>query len=160
MTDQIPLFPDLDPEPNNDDAYRELLRQSWDESIRIITSRGEIPPWCETDSLLNADELRVMKIIDETGNGYIEGGWQVVDYGDGRARRVSNLTVEAGFNAEANLQAVVNGVIKKGYVVREQTHTESRLHIAEEGRWRLDAIETEEYWDGLQEVSGTTEEGH
>ena len=141
MHNQLPLFPDLDPEPNRDDRYREFLQHSWNESIRIITERGEIPPWCEQDNLLNADVLRLMTLIDESGEGWLEGGHRIVEYDDDKVRRVSPITVAAGFHAEANATAVINSCIDKGYIKRVTTSTESRLMIDTNGRWRLDAME-------------------
>lgn len=158
VNNQLPLFPDADPEPNDDDVYRELLQASWNESIRIITERGEIPPWIEQDALLNADELRVMSLIDESGEGWIEGGHTIVEYDNDTQRRVSPITVAAGFNAEANCVAVINSCIDKGYIKRVVTNTESRLMIDVQGRWRLDAYHDQEA-ETLQHLPGTTEEG-
>lgn len=141
MTDQLPLFPDADPDPDCQDEYRELLQASWNDSLRIITERGEIPPWMEQDNLLNADELRLMTLIDESGEGWIEGGHTIVEYDDETQRRVSPITVAAGFNAEANCVAVINSCIDKGYIKRVVTNTESRLMIDTNGRWRLDSME-------------------
>lgn len=144
MTNQLPLFPDADPDPDYQDEYRELLQASWNESLAIIIDRYGIPPWCEQDNLLNADELRVMTLIDESGEGWIEGGHTIVADGD-TVRRVSPITVAAGFTAEANCNAVINGCLAKGYIKRvSYASDESRLMIAEQGRWRLDcALEGE-----------------
>lgn len=157
MTNQLPLFPDADPDPDYQDEYRELLQASWNDSLRIITERGEIPSWMEQDNLLNADELRVMTLIDESGEGWIEGGHTIVEYDNGTQRRVSPITVAAGFNAEANCVAVINSCIDKGYIKRVVTNTESRLMIDVQGRWRLDAFQETET---LQHMPRTTEEGN
>lgn len=153
---QLPLFPDADPDPDYQDEYRELLQRDWDISLRIVIAQYGIPPWCEQDNLLNADELRLMTLIDESGEGWIEGEKVTikVPYSEGTkeerqslfpgqdvVRRVSTITVNTGFNAEANCQAVINGCLEKGYIRRITTNTESRLMIDEEGRWRLDAME-------------------
>lgn len=136
-----------DPEPDDQDAYRELLKAQYDRDIKTITGRGEIPPWVEADQLLDQDEFRLMTVISDAG-GYVEGEKITVEYPDGRVRRVSKLTREAGFNAEVNCVAVVNRCISKGYILREQEPARSRLCITSEGRWRLDALEADEYWSG------------
>lgn len=149
------MLPDLfdqDPEPDEQDRYRDMLQASLDESLAIIRARGEIPPWVESDTLLNKDELRVLKLIDESGQGYLEGEQVVVDYGVDAmgmpiTRLVSRLTRDAGFNAEANGTAVVNGCIAKGYIERVYEGSKSRLMLLDEGRWRLDVIEADEYWE-------------
>ena len=141
---------DTDPRPDAQDAYRELLQKSWDDSIRIITQRGEVPPWCEADQLLDRDELRIMRLIVDAG-GYEEGEKVTVEYDDGRVRRVSRLTHEAGFNAEVNCTAVVNRLIDNGYISRRIDGIRSTLLMEEEGRWRLDAIEADDYWENTDD---------
>ena len=137
----------LDSEPNDDDLYRDALERQAREDLRVIISRGEIPSWIESDQLLDQDEFRLMTVISDAG-GYVEGEKITVEYPDGRVRRVSKLTREAGFNAEVNCVAVVNRCISKGYILREQEPARSRLCITSEGRWRLDALEADEYWSG------------
>ena len=141
---------DPDPHPDAQDAYRELLQQSWDDSIRIITQRGEVPPWCEADHLLDRDELRIMRLIDESG-GYEEGEKVTVEYDDGRVRRVSRLTNDAGFNAEVNCLAVVNRLLDNKYISRRIEGIRSTLLMEENGRWRLDAIEADDYWENADD---------
>ncbi len=145
-----PTLFDPDPQPDEQDAYRELLQESWDDSIRIITQRGEVPPWCEADQLLDQDELRLMTVVSDSA-GYVEGEKVTVEYPDGRVRRVSKITKEAGFNAEVNCVAVINRCIAKGYLVRHIKGAKSVLLIGEKGRWRLDAIEADDYWENTDD---------
>lgn len=130
-------------QPDYQDTYRELLQKSWDDSLRIIRERGEIPPWCETDLLLQEDEIRLLKAI---GNGYKEGNKVTVEYPDGRVRRVSTITRDAGFNAEVNCTAVVRRCIKLGYIYREVKGVQSTLHLTDEGEWRLDVVMSDRFW--------------
>ena len=134
---------DLFEQPDYQDAYRELLKRSWEDSLRIIRERGEIPPWVESDTVLQEDEIRLLKTI---GDGYHEGEKVTVTYPDGRVRRVSTLTRDAGFNAEVNCTAVVRLCIKLGYIYREVQGIKSTLHLTDEGEWRLDVVMADRFW--------------
>lgn len=129
--------PDFFDKPDYQDVYRELLQKSWDESLRIIRDRGEVPPWVETDFLLQEDEIRLLQAI---GDGYPEGERVTVQYPDGRVRRVSTITRDAGFNAEVNATAVIRRCISLGYIRREINGHSSTLYVTDEGAWRLDAV--------------------
>lgn len=131
------MQPNLLEQPDYQDEYRELLQKSWDDSLRIIRDRGEIPPWIESDFLLQEDEIRLLQAI---GEGYQEGGRVTVEYPDGRVRRVSSITRDAGFNAEVNATAVIRRCISLGYIRREINGHSSTLYVTDEGAWRLDAV--------------------
>lgn len=131
-------------QPDYQDAYQELLQKSWDDSLRIIRERGEIPPWVETDLLLQEDEIRLLQAI---GNGYEEGDKVTVEYPDGRVRRVSTITRDAGFNAEVNCTAVIRRCIGLGYIYRDIQGAKSTLHVTDEGAWRLDAVMVDRYFE-------------
>lgn len=142
---QYDLF-DTDPDPDYQDEYRESLQKSWNETLRIIRDRHEVPPWTEADNLLDQDELRLLKYVDASGSGYVEGERCVVDHGEGRIRNVPVICRDTGFKAEANYNAVLNRCLAKEYLSRITHGVEARLLIGIEGRWRLDAIEADEYW--------------
>lgn len=129
--------PDFFDKPDYQDVYRELLQRSWDDSLQIIRDRGEVPPWVETDFLLQEDEIRLLQAI---GDGYPEGERVTVQYPDGRVRRVSTITRDAGFNAEVNATAVIRRCISLGYIRREISGYSSTLYVTDEGAWRLDAV--------------------
>lgn len=138
-----------------EDEYRELLQKSWDESLDIIYGRGEIPPWVETDTLLNQDEVRLLSVI---GDSYLEGRNITVNYPDTdnglfttRARRVSTLTHEAGFNAEVNCTAVVRRCLQLGYIERIVSASKSYLRVTDRGYLFLDSIEADQYWEDMED---------
>lgn len=138
------MQPNLLENPDYQDEYRELLQRSWDDSLQIIRDRGEIPPWIESDFLLQEDEIRLLQAI---GEGYQEGGRVTVEYPDGRVRRVSTITRDAGFNAEVNAVAVVRRCISLGYIERVIMGATSTLYVTDEGEWRLDAVMADRYWE-------------
>lgn len=138
------MQPNLFEQPDYQDEYRELLQKSWDDSLQIIKDRGEIPPWWESDFLLQEDEVRLLQAI---GDGYPEGERVTVQYPDGRVRRVSTITRDAGFNAEVNATAVIRRCIRLGYINRVVHGATSTLYVTDEGEWRLDAVMADRYWE-------------
>lgn len=148
--DQGDLF-DQDPNPDEQDAYREALLSQWKEDLRIIRDRGEIPPWVEADTILQRDELRLLKLVADS-QGYVETGKVVVNYPSDdlfpRARMVDRITHDAGFEADVNLTACLNRCLAADYLrrVKDPLTGLSKLVMGEEGRWRLDVVEADEYW--------------
>lgn len=138
------MQPNLFEQPDYQDEYRELLQKSWNDSLRIIRDRGEIPPWIESDFLLQEDEIRLLQTI---GDGYQEGRKIITEYGDGLSRYVSTITRDAGFIAEVNAVAVVRRCLKLGYIERAVTGATSTLYVTDEGEWRLDAVMADRYWE-------------
>ena len=147
---QPDLF-DPDPQPDERDAYRNLLLDQWTKDLQIIRDRGEIPPWVEADTILQRDELRLLKLVADS-QGYIETGKVIVHYPSPgpfpRARMVDRLTHDAGFEADVNLAACLNRCIAADYLrrVKDPLTGLSKLVMGEEGRWRLDVVEADEYW--------------
>lgn len=147
---QADLF-DPDPQPDEQDAYRNALLDQWAKDLQIIRDRGEIPPWVEADTILQRDELRLLKLVADS-QGYVEIGKVIVHYPSQgpfpRARMVYRLTHDAGFEADVNLAACVNRCIAADYLrrVKDPLTGLSKLVMGEEGRWRLDVVEADEYW--------------
>lgn len=148
--DQRDLF-DPDPQPDEQDAYRNLLLDQWAKDLKIIRDRGEIPPWVEADTILQRDELRLLKLVADS-QGYVETGKVIVHYPSPgpfpRARMVDRLTHDAGFEADVNLAACLNRCLAADYLrrVKDPLTGLSKLVMGEEGRWRLDVVEADEYW--------------
>lgn len=148
--DQAELF-DPDPHEDEQDAYRESLLRQWKEDLRIIRERGEIPPWVEADTILQRDELRLLKLVADS-QGYVETGKVIVHYPSDdvfpRARMVDRLTHDAGFESDVNLTACLNRCLAADYLrrVKDPLTGLSKLVMGEEGRWRLDVVEADEYW--------------
>lgn len=138
------MQPNLFEQPDYQDEYRELLQKSWNDSLQIIKDRGEIPPWWESDFLLQEDEIRLLQTI---GDGYQEGRKIITEYGEGLSRYVSTITRDAGFIAEVNAVAVVRRCLNLGYIERVVTGATSTLYVADEGEWRLDAVMADRYWE-------------
>ena len=142
---------DPDPRPDEQDSYRNMLLDQWHQDLQLIRDRGEIPPWVEADTILQRDELRLLKLVADC-QGFVETGKVIVHYQSPgpfpRARMVDRLTHDAGFEADVNLAACLNRCIAADYLrrVKDPLTGLSKLVMGEEGRWRLDVVEADEYW--------------
>lgn len=147
---QADLF-DPDIPEDGQDAYRQALEAQYASDLKAIRERGEIPPWVEADTILQRDELRLLKLVADS-QGYVETGKVIVHYPSDdlfpRARMVDRLTHDAGFEADVNLTACLNRCLAADYLrrVKDPLTGLSKLVMGEEGRWRLDVVEADEYW--------------
>lgn len=130
--------------------YAEALAKSVldDEEYRI--ANGIIAPWIEADFLLAKDERRLLELVDQHA-GYLihDDDWHITSYGDDGARRVSGFTVAMGMLAEANSKAVLNAAVSRGLVKlsRDNHAGGTRVDMTRLGRYYLDLIETDQYWE-------------
>lgn len=129
-----------------------------EENYRI--DNGIIPPWVEASYLLAKDERRLLDMVEQHA-GYIilDGDMVEAPYAEPDSdslfpdmqpeRMVSRFTVDMGMNAEANSKAVLNAAIERGLitVARDNYVGGLRIGIAKRGRYYLELVDTDEYWE-------------
>lgn len=151
----------FNPQPDYEDTYRQLHEQDWANTQRILRDRSEFGPWVECDSLLNKDQERLLRLV-ESSFGYLMTDETVVDRGTTEAgmlgtqplqRQVSQLTVDSGFLAEVNMQFTLNTCLAHGWLemVWNAQHGCKQLKLTHEGRWVLDCVDADRYWDEMDD---------
>lgn len=134
---------------------REAMQADYALTLRLCKKAGVIPPWQESDGLLEADEYKLLSLIADTAGRVYYGG-------EDRAK----LAASMGFRSTGNLEAVV-----KKCLTRELITITTEQHIRDDGmradRQRVNAThygmalleETEHEKGGVEDAASVPDLG-
>lgn len=114
-------------------------------------------PWLEIDELVSKDEVRLFEMIENAGGYVLPNGNQTQSnlFGDApKLERISqDLADKLGFLSTANLRAMLNRVVDKGWIVQSECRLTGglRYDISEAGRYFYDAWLRERYFDEMED---------
>lgn len=143
------------------DAYLDAQEQlgldmaaSWDAGLDTLAEAGRIPNWMEIAEVLQRDELRLLRLIEDNF-GYVER-FDIVTrpadddlFGCGIHVEVPRITADSGFIAHANANATINRCLNNRWITRtvDEATGLDRLDLTKRGRWMLDIYERDEWFD-------------
>lgn len=133
------------------------LAQSARNELATCMREQRLLPWLEIDEVVSKDEVRLFEMIENAGGYVLPNGNQTQAslFGDApKLERISqDLADELGFLSTANLRAMLNRVVDKGWIVQSECRLTGALRydISEAGRYFYDAWLRERYFDEMED---------
>lgn len=114
-----------------DDELREAMRASHQRDLADMRRNGIIPPWQECDILLQEDEYRLLKLIDEQISVPLDEYEEVTALvetplfgGMPAITKRRKVTSAIGMKSDNNSAAVINRCLANGWVTEVNRHLE------------------------------------
>lgn len=134
------------------------LADQYERDLDALAEAGRIPNWQEIADVLQKDELRLLRTIEEHA-GYVER----VDHHVERTvddtglipvetvRVVADpvITADTGFIAHANAAATINRCLANRWIARvpDECTGLTRLELTMRGRWVMDLHERDQWFE-------------
>lgn len=136
------------------EALGQHMAESWQAGLDTLAEAGRIPNWMEIAEVLQRDELRLLRLIEDNF-GYVERFDVVTKPAEGDLFggvvqvEVPRITADSGFIAHANANATINRCLNNRWITRtvDEATGLNRLDLTKRGRWMLDIYERDEWFD-------------